>query len=158
MGRNKNSAPNVVAQKLQELKLDVSLNEQTGMYEFNNSRDFLIANGYASDQAVNLRDNDFLEHVPREEGAQIFDNYARLINYGNEMPGKNWTKRDDFGRSWFRFGENNSLYKSVIFMPLLDNGIATVTTNNELQGRDSYYDMLNRRNAVEASRNIRTQF
>lgn len=50
------------------------------------------------------------------------------------------------------------MYKSAIFIPIIDTGIATVVTGHELVDKDSMRDIYNRRNLQQSVRGVRTQF
>jgi hypothetical protein len=50
------------------------------------------------------------------------------------------------------------MYKSVIFLPITDAAIATVTSNHQLTNSNNYVDINNRRNVIEARQSIQTNF
>lgn len=150
--------PNNIIMKQHELDLDVIYDQNDGSWKFKETRPFLIFNGYASDKAINLDDNsDWVSHVDRSEGKRIFDIYSKYINYGSDTASKS-KRRDDFSGGWFGIGDANSMYKSAIFMPITDAGVATVVSGHQLVDRDKYIDILNRRQLVAESQRIQTNF
>ena len=50
------------------------------------------------------------------------------------------------------------MYKSAIFMPILDEKIATYQSNNELVPTSNYRDILNQAFAKQNANTIRTNF
>lgn len=145
-----------IESKKHDLNLDISYNKDTDTWYFNNSHPFLVVNGYASDTALNLDDNqDWMDHVDSSEGSEVFDVYKNLINYGQENPQKGH-KRNDFSGGWF--GNADSMYKSAIFMPITDVGIATVTTNHEMTSKENYINIEQRRQHAAEAAGVRTNF
>lgn len=148
--------PNSIIMKLKELNLDLVQDPNTKEWVFRDSRPFIMVNGYASDKAVELDENsEWVDHVDRLQGSRIFDLYSKYINYGSNVASKS-SKRDDFSGGWF--GNANSMYKSVIFLPITDAAIATVTSNHQLTNSNNYVDINNRRNVIEARQSIQTNF
>ena len=153
-------APNSIITKLQELDLDLIYNQDLNKWVFRESsiKPFLILNGYASDKAVDFNnESDWMSHVNSTDGANIFDIYKRKINYGNKAITKS-NKRDDFSGGFLGMGNSNSLYKSAIFMPIIDSKMAVVASNNERTPVGSYVDILNRDRLNKESQRIPTNF
>lgn len=148
--------PNSIIMKMNELNLDLVQDPNTKEWIFRDIRPFFMVNGYASDKAVDLdEDSEWIDHVDRAQGDRIFDVYSKYINYGSDVASKS-KKRDDFSGGWF--GNAGSMYKSIIFLPITDAAIATVTSNHQLTTSSSYVDILNRRTLLEEKQNIRTNF
>ena len=148
--------PNSIIMKLKELNLDLIQDPNTKEWIFRDSRPFIMVNGYASDKAIDLDENsEWIDHVDRSQGSRIFDLYSKYINYGSNVANKSH-KRDDFSGGWF--GNAGSMYKSIIFMPITDAAIATVTSNHQLTNSNNYVDMNNKRNIAEARQSIQTNF
>lgn len=150
--------PNSITVKLNELDLDVVYDQDQQVWKFRNARPFLVFNGYASDKAVNLDDSsNWVSHIDRSEGSRIFDVYSKYVNYGSDTASKS-KKRDDFSGGWFGIGDAGSMYKSAIFMPITDAGIATVVTNHQISHESNYTDILNKRKQLVESQSIPTNF
>ncbi len=148
--------PNSVAVKLAELNLDLVQDPNTKEWVFRDIKPFFMVNGYASDKAVDLDDNsEWIDHVDREQGSRIFDLYSKYINYGSNVASKS-KRRDDFSGGWF--GNAGSMYKSIIFLPITDAAIATVTSNHQLTSSNNFVDILNKRNIAEERQSIQTNF
>lgn len=148
--------PNSIIMKLKELNLDLVQDPDTKEWVFKYSKPFIMVNGYASDEAVNLDENsEWVDHIDRSQGSKIFDLYSKYINYGSNVANKS-NKRNDFSGGWF--GNANSMYKSVIFLPITDAAIATVTSNHQLTNSNNYVDINNRRSVIEARQSIQTNF
>lgn len=148
--------PNSIIMKLKELNLDLVKDPNTQEWVFRDSKPFFMINGYASDKAIDLDENsEWIDHVDRSQGSRIFDLYSKYINYGSNVASKSH-KRDDFSGGWF--GNAGSMYKSVIFLPITDAAIATVTSNHQLTNSNNYVDMNNRRNVIEERQSIQTNF
>lgn len=96
-------------------------------------------------------------HIDKSEGSRIFDVYSKYVNYGSDTASKS-KKRDNFSGSWFGIGDAGSMYKSAIFMPITDAGIATVVTNHQISHESNYTDILNKRKQLVESQNIPTNF
>ncbi len=147
---------NSIIMKLNELNLDLVQNKD-GEWVFRDAKPFLVLNGYASSKALDFNTNSsWVQHMERSEGKRIFDLYGRIINYGQAAKSKS-TYRDDFSGGWFGIGDAGSMYKSAIFMPMLDPGTINVATGYEYVNRDTLRDTLNKREQLEASR-IKTNF
>lgn len=115
-------------------------------------------NGYASTKAVGFNeDSNWVSHVDRADGSNIFETYKRKMNFGNNAITKS-NKRDDFGGGLFGLGNSNSMYKSAIFMPIIDSKMAVVASNNERTPVGSYVDILNRDRLNKESQKIPTNF
>ena len=148
--------PNSVTMKLQELDLDLVFDPERQIWRFRNAQPFLIFNGYASDKAIDLDDNsNWISQVDSSEGRKIFEMYSKQINYGSDVASKSH-KRDDFSGGWF--GKASSMYKSAIFMPITDAGIATVVSNHQILNENNYIDILNKRQQLVESQSIPTNF
>lgn len=151
-------APNSIAMKLRELNLDLIQDPNTKEWVFRHSKPFLMVNGYASDKAIDLDDNsEWIDHVDRSQGSRIFDLYSKYINYGSNVASKSH-RRDSFDGGWFGIGDAGSMYKSIIFLPITDEAIATVTSNHELTSSDNYVNMNNRIRVKEERQSIKTTF
>jgi hypothetical protein len=50
------------------------------------------------------------------------------------------------------------MYKSIIFLPITDAAIATVTSNHQLTSSNNFVDILNKRNIAEERQSIQTNF
>lgn len=150
--------PNSITLKMNELNLDIVYDQKQQCWRPRVERPFLVFNGYASDKAVNLDENsDWISHVDKSEGSRIFDIYSKYINYGSDTASKS-SKRDSFSGGWFGIGDAGSMYKSAIFMPITDAGIATVVSNHQLVTERNYIDILNRRKQLMESQRIPTNF
>lgn len=153
-------APNSVVVKMQELNLDLIFDQENQTWKFRESavKPFLILNGYASTKAVGFNeDSNWVSHVDRADGSNIFETYKRKMNFGNNAITKS-NKRDDFGGGLFGLGNSNSMYKSAIFMPIIDSKMAVVASNNERTPVGSYVDILNRDRLNKESQKIPTNF
>lgn len=150
--------PNSITMKLQQLNLNLEYDADNKVWKYKNIKPFLILNGYASDKAVDLDENsEWISHVDRSEGSRIFDVYSKYINYGSDTASKS-KKRDSFSGGVFGIGDASSMYKSAIFMPITDAGIATVVSNHEISPESDYIDILNKRQHLMESRGIKTNF
>ena len=147
---------NAVTAKLQDLRIadKVKWNPNTQQYECVNNHLFFMVNGYASDSYVNgLKDNKWTETLNESglsssAGDLLTDRYFNIVQYGTDKPNKNSTKIDDASRSmWLR--DWRHIHKSLIFMPVVDPGIATLTTNNQLVQKSSYYNIRQKRDAAQ---------
>lgn len=98
-----------------------------------------------------------MSHVDKADGANMFDIYKRKMNYGNKAITKS-NKRDDFSGGFLGIGNASSLYKSAIFMPIIDSKMAVVASNNERTPVGSYVDILNRDRLNKESQRIPTNF
>lgn len=137
--------------KMQELGLSLE-QDANGNWKPKNGHVFLVVNGWASDKALDLNtDSTWMVNMPRSEGSRIFDLYGRIINYGGPTKSKS-TYRDDFSGGWFGIGDAGSMYKSAIFMPIMDTAIMTVNTGKEYASKEAVTDSYNYQQDLEASR------
>lgn len=119
---------------------------------------FLILNGYASTKAVDFDpDSDWVHQVDSDLGEQFFDTYKRYVNYGTGKATKG-NIRDDFDGGWFGIGDASSMYKSAIFMPMLDAKMATIASSHERTYETNYIDILNQDRLRKEQRSIKTNF
>lgn len=126
---------NECAAKLQEFELDV---DPTYPFNFRNTHVFLTLTGIASDKFVDF-DSDSGWAVPLERDSEMFDWYANMTKYGAGQRESKSQAASPFGvgREWLTFGEDSSLYRGTIYMPLADAGIATVTTNGSMAPKEN---------------------
>lgn len=152
--------PNSIAMKLRELDLDLLYDQNSGEWYFNpNSlQGFFITNGYASSAIIDLdKKSKWLSHINPNDGETIFDQYARILNFGTDSPTKNATSREGIKRKWWR-PEDNTMYKSMIAVPITEPTIATLTTNHQTVPSEVYRDIFNRQRSLAESRNMRTNW
>ena len=154
-----NDFPDVTnLQKLEKAKtlgLDVMADEQTGKLIFNPEKvmPFVVMSGYASSRTMPLdEDSEWISHLPKDQGKEITDYYDAQINYGEGYSTKSKKPANEAKSSRW------SMYKSAIFMPILDEKIATYQSNNELVPTSNYRDILNQAFAKQNANTIRTNF
>lgn len=154
---------NAVIAKLQEMGLagKISYNHNTNQWEPSNTHLFFMVNGYASDSYVNgIKDNKWTETlnesgISKSNGDLLTDRYFNIVQYGTDKPNKKSVKIDDASRSmWLR--DWRHIRKSLIFMPVLDPGIATLTTNNQLAPQSNYFNIGQQR--IANQNQIKTNF
>lgn len=154
---------NAVIAKLQEMGLagKISYNHNTNQWEPSNTHLFFMVNGYASDSYVNgIKDNKWTETlnesgISKSNGDLLTDRYFNIVQYGTDKPNKKSVKIDDASRSmWLR--DWRHIRKSLIFMPVLDPGIATLTTNNQLMPQSKYFNIGQQR--IANQNQIKTNF
>ena len=56
---------------------------------------FLTTSGYASDQAIDIEDESWVDEVSRNEGSRLIKRYETLANLGTNSPTKNEIATDD---------------------------------------------------------------
>ena len=151
--------------KMHELGLRLVYNQQTGTWDFpkEDMQLFLITSGYTSDQVIDTEDSKWMDEVSRDEGSRILKLYTKLVNFGKGDPSKSAVATDDvkLGTPMLRWlGANgaSSFVKSSIFMPIIDQKMATVATTKEYVPRDYYSDVLNRANYKKQQQSITTNF
>lgn len=146
--------------KLNQLGLDLEFDPNAKVWKFKEGayRPFLILNGYASTKAVEFdEDSDWVQQVDRTIGKEFFDTYKRYVNYGTGKATKS-NKRDDFSGGLLGIGDASSMYKSAIFMPMMDSKLATIATTHERTSEANYIDILNQDRLRREQRSIKTNF
>lgn len=142
-------------EKAKTLGLDVTYDSQTGNFVFNTNavKPFIIMTGYASSRVMPLdEDSKWISHLPTEQGKEITDYYDTQINYGESFSTKSKKPANEAKSSRW------SMYKSSIFMPIVDTKIATYQSNNELVPTSNYRDILNQAIAKRNQNAIKTNF
>lgn len=151
--------------KIHELGLRLEYDPQTGTWLFpkEDMHLFLTTSGYASDQAIDIEDESWVDEVSRNEGSRLIKRYETLANLGTNSPTKNEIATDDvkLGTPMLRWiGANgaSSFVKSSIYMPVSDAKLSTVATNREYVPRDYYNDILNRSKYKQQQKSLTTNF
>lgn len=98
-----------------------------------------------------------MQQVDRTIGKEFFDTYKRYVNYGTGKATKS-NKRDDFSGGLLGIGDASSMYKSAIFMPMMDSKLATIATTHERTSEANYIDILNQDRLRREQRSIKTNF
>lgn len=135
----------MIRHKMQELKLNLVYNPETNTWIFNPNdiKAFLHLTGVSSHRAVDMDDN-YKSSVSRDEGNKYYDMLESDTPFSEGI----------FG--WW--GDASSVYKSGIYMPILDASMATVGTNHALASKEAYLDMYNRINYMNESNDLITNF
>ena len=97
-------------------------------------------------------DSKWISHLPTEQGKEITDYYDTQINYGESFSTKSKKPANEAKSSRW------NMYKSSIFMPIVDTKIATYQSNNELVPTSNYRDILNQAIAKRNQNAIKTNF
>ena len=104
-----------------------------------------------------------MDEVSRDEGSRILKLYTKLVNFGKADPSKTAVATDDVKLGtpvlrWLGANGASSFVKSSIFMPIIDQKMATVATTKEYVPRDYYSDVLNRANYKKQQQSLTTNF
>lgn len=143
--RSGDHSEQMIRHKMHELDLNLIYNPENNTWEFNpdDIKAFLHLTGVSSHRAVDMNDN-YKSKVSRDEGNKYYDLLESDTPFSEGI----------FG--WW--GDAASVYKSGIYMPILDASMATVGTNHALASKDAYIDMYNRINYINESNDIKTNF
>ena len=151
--------PNSALSKANELNLDIEFKDGVWKFRDNAIHPFMIMNGYTSDKGVQINtDSDWVHHVDKTEGKRLFNHYKGFVNYGWGNSTKSNYSHDPVKGGWLGIGNADSMYKSAIFMPILDAKLATYTYGNEKTSVNNYVDILNRDKLRREQQSIPTNF
>lgn len=152
------ATPNIKLVKAQnDYNLDVTI-DQNGQFVLRNTQLFYVINGYASNQAFNFNDKSkWLTHIDKEDGKYLYDIYSRIINYGGENTTSTHKTTANFKRNLW-VDDDNTMYKGLIFMPITDPNISTVTSGTEFVPQSSFIDIQNRNKLLDAQAQIKTNW
>lgn len=143
--RSGDHSEQMIRHKMQELNLNLIYDPENNTWKFNpdDIKAFLHLTGVSSHRAVDMDDN-YKSKVTRDEGNKYYDLLESDTPFSEGI----------FG--WW--GDAASVYKSGIYMPILDASMATVGTNHALASKEAYIDMYNRINYINESNDIKTNF
>ena len=116
------------------------------MFRPEDVKTFLHLTGVSSQRAVSM-DDAYKFNVTEDEGTK----YYNLLE--SDTPFSEGAFEGILG-----IGNASSIYKSGIYMPILDASMATVGTNHSLVPKDAYMDIYNRTNYLNESRELITNF
>lgn len=119
-----------INQKISDLGLNIHYNKNTNEWEFNNSKHFVMATGVTTHRAVDI-DNSWKGKVSQEEASGWYDYIENNTSYGEPLYKYFW-------------GDAASIYKSAIFMPIIDSALATVGTSGEYHPKSDWEDIRNK--------------
>lgn len=134
----------MVAHKMREMGLNLVYDPENHTFKFNNAKSFFVLTGATSRRAVDISDS-LKGNVTYDEGNKYYNILEEETPY-NEGVLRGW------------WGDASSVYKSAIFMPILDASMATVGTNAEYVPKSYYVDIYNRRNYNETQDEIISNF
>lgn len=133
-----------INQKISELGLNISYDPNSNQYVFNNAKAFFIVTGATSHRAVNISDS-WKGNVSDGDAGKFYDYLEDHTSYSED---------------WWRhyWGDNDSVYKSAVFMPIMDAAMATVGTGGQYVNRDNYMNIAQRNQALQQQDMMRTNF
>lgn len=130
---NINKSNEEILEYLRDHELDIRLNSN-GEWEFTHTRTFLMVPGASTNRAIDMsgrNSSQYTVSLPDDE-ANLYYDFLDNSSYWDEA-------------IWNIWGDANSTYKSTIFMPIQDSGMATVGTGHQYVPRSQYMDILNNR-------------
>lgn len=133
-----------IQQKINELGLNLVYDAETGEYKFKNQKCFLIVTGVTSHRAVDISDG-WKGKVSSSEASSWYSKLENMSAY-----------EEGFFEGWW--GDADTIYKSAIFMPILDPAMATVATNHQYVPKTSYNNIVQNRQAQSVSDNLKTNW
>lgn len=133
-----------IQQKMDELGLNLVYDAETGEYKFKNQKCFLIVTGVTSHRAMDISDS-WKGKISSSEASSWYD---KIEN------------NTAFEEDWWRhyWGDAETVYKSAVFMPIMDPGMATVATNHQYVPKTSYNNIVQNRQAQSVYDNLNTNW